>query len=448
MSKSSSSSTAVAGFYDPIHDHEPSSITLPALTQGGVGLTVGTMGGAYDPVHGSGIGSGSNQSHTMETQTHHFSPITADREYTTIASLAPPPVPHSRSISRAHAPPALQHPHHYPHHDYYTATTTKKSYPDVSNDLTGHYSPSIYAERSQESMGLEKIGVHYDPAGEVMSHQQSADSMAEVPQTRRRKRVWEEDSDVGGDVGHVTIQPQSSTATTTTTSSVYQISVNATKEPNPGNEHKSQLKNMEKDASSKWVSERSISPTYAGTARIKELREFLEHYPLYKPAYLEIISSLRRAYQSLETEEARSDLESMRILASEIMQLGEQGWLDWIEDEDKACKDIEERMKVIILCSKAVEEQPISVRLWKVYVTQLEDQYNKEFVMGKQGGDTVSSVDEVIGDTSTKDMFFSVYAQAVEATKYHISEVSSWGILWQVEKKTNGILFLESCPLG
>ena len=385
------------------------------------------MGGAYDPVHSSGIGSGTNQSQTMEAPTHHFSPITADQEYSTIASLAPPPIPHSRSIeSRAHAPQTSQHQHHYPHHDYYTATTTKKAYPDVLNNLTAHYSPSIYIERGQESTGLEKTGVHYDPVGEVVSHQQSADSMAEVPQTRRRKRVWEDESDVEDDAKHVTIPPQSST-TATTTSSVYQISVSATEEPNPGHEHEPQLKNTERDNSSEWVFEGSHSTTCADTARIKELRELLEQYPLYKPAYLEIISSLRRSCQSLETEEARLDLESMRIQAIETMQLGELGWLDWIQDEDKACKSIEERMKVIILCSKAVEEQPISVRLWKVYVTQLEDQYNNELAMDKQGDDTVLRVDEVIGNTFTKDMFFSVYAQAVEATKYHISEVGSGG---------------------
>ncbi|KAF8420793.1 hypothetical protein EV426DRAFT_537042 [Tirmania nivea] len=157
--------------------------------------------------------------------------------------------------------------------------------------------------------------------------------------------------------------------------------------------------------------------------RIQELRILLERYPLYKPAHLEFIALLRRKYHALRTEEARSELESVRNFASETMQVGERGWLEWIEDEDKACHDLEGRLKVVDLCARAVEEQPMSAKLWKVYVDQLEGEYRKGVATErKNGSGEGDEMDEGLGEIFTWEMLIGVYAQAVEVIMDHIPE--------------------------
>ncbi|KAF8433623.1 hypothetical protein BGX38DRAFT_1136433 [Terfezia claveryi] len=182
------------------------------------------------------------------------------------------------------------------------------------------------------------------------------------------------------------------------------------------------------------------------TARIQELRILLERYPLYKPAHLEFIALLRRKYHALRTEEVRSELESVRSFASETMQVGEQGWLEWIEDEDQACHDLEGRLKVIDLCSKAVEEQPMSVKLWKVYVDQLEDQFRKGAAAVIQNGSGEGDeIDEELGEIFTWDMLIGVYAQAVDSIKDHITESHLlWDRYLELLTEDLGVSFSES----
>jgi len=429
MSKSSSSSSGMGGYYDPIHDQaEPPQITMPVLSPGGRGISLGSLGGAYDPVHSnsssSGVGSNSNHSHSMApppSSSQHYSPVM-------VAPLGPPPLPHSLPAMQSRAQQAPLSPqqqqrhyehdydnHHHHQHPHHNTATVKVAYPNVLNESTsqarGHYSHSEW--RGQESTRVESPGRQYDPLGE---HRLTETNMSEAPQPRRRKRVWEDESDVGveEEEEEVSVPPPLKHNT-------YQVPV-PQPEPEPEPEPMDEDNPLQRGGEDPPLE--ALPPVGEGdAARIQELRILLEQYPLYKPAHLEFIALLRRKYHALGTEEARSELESVRSFASEMMQVGEQGWLEWIEDEDKACHDLEGRLKVIDLCSKAVEEQPLSVKLWKVYVDQLEGQYRMGVAPGKQNGSGEGDeVDEGLGEIFTWDMLLGVYAQAVEAIKDHIPD--------------------------
>ena len=381
MSKSSSSSSGMGGHYDPIHDkdqdQEPLPITMPVLSPGGRGLSIG----GYDPVHSS---IESRSSHSMRAPSQY-------RSSTKVAPLAPPPIPQPHPSRAPHpvSPPPLQY-----HHQQ------KASYPNVLNELTttDSYSPRRYYAPESEATQPERI--HYDPVGEAVSHQ-SADSMQDVSRNIHHKRVWEDESYTSHQHG-----------------GSYPL-------PDPEVEHRSpepEPMDEEEDPQTAYVEQ---PPEDGG--RIQELRIMLEKYPLYKPGHLELISLLRSKYQRLGTDKAHQELESARSFTNETMQLGEQGWIEWIKDEDKACSGLEGRMRIIELCSKAVEEQPMSVALWRIYVDQLESQYRLGLGSGKQNGNFTAEEQEInegIAEIFTQDMLFGVYAQAVEATKNNLPEVS------------------------
>lgn len=420
MSKSSSSSSGMGGYYDPIHDQEPPPITMPVLSPGGRGLSLGSMDGAYDPVHSSGMGS-SSHSHDMGHNSYHYS-----RE--TVAPLAPPPLPRSLQPvhSHAQAPHSTSRHHRRSQNDYdtYPQPVPAQSYPNVLNESSAqnrnHYSSSEWHE--QEPV-RESSGRHYDPVGEAVA-QHPVDTMMDAPHAMRPKRVWEDDSDVG-------VEDEEGVASASHPSDHYQVPISTTESADePALERdEPELEPMDEDNPSHEDSG-DPPPTQEVAARIQELRILIEQYPLYKPAHLEFITLLQNKFRASETAEARSELESVRNFTSETMQLGEQAWLEWIEDEDNVCGDLEGRLKVIDLCSKAVEEQPVSVKLWKVYVDQLERQYRRGLAAGKQNGRGVEAeeeMDEGLAEIFTWDMLLGVYGQAVEATKYHIPESH---VLW------------------
>ncbi|KAI5811627.1 hypothetical protein DFH27DRAFT_475100 [Peziza echinospora] len=161
--------------------------------------------------------------------------------------------------------------------------------------------------------------------------------------------------------------------------------------------------------------------------RIQEVRMLLEKYPLYKPAHLELIALLRRKNVVFASRESQSELESVRNYACEKMQLGEEEWFKWLEDEIAVCQpyDLEAMLKVIDLCVRAIEEQPMSAKLWQVYVQFVETQYRATHQDSSRNGKISAEEAEIaegMAEMFTQEMLFNVYAQAAEATKNHITQ--------------------------
>ncbi|KAI9671907.1 MAG: Splicing factor [Caeruleum heppii] len=61
------------------------------------------------------------------------------------------------------------------------------------------------------------------------------------------------------------------------------------------------------------------------------------------------------------------DLRRAREAMDSRFQVGEQLWADWISDEMKLASNIEERIAVMELCKRAVEEEHGSTTLWLLY---------------------------------------------------------------------------------
>ncbi|KAF8461937.1 hypothetical protein BDZ91DRAFT_850889 [Kalaharituber pfeilii] len=432
MSKSSSSSSAIAGYYDPIHDQDSSQFTMPVQSPGGRRLGISRSMGAYDPVHSSSMASSSHL-HTVSTPSLEAAPSPPHYHHhpsqQTGAPLAPPPIPYSAATlttlpSRtppSRSPPPSQRQPQSPTQSYqHYQQHTKAAYPNVLNEVpsTDSYS-SATKYTPEKDFEPAKLGRHhYDPIEEIVAQHQEA-IMREEERRKRLRRVWQDDIDEEHEQNaqlapHV---PQGGSYDAT-------MSENETKHDTEHHEEETQPKSelMDEDVGHEMSSE-LVNKQEDGD-RIQELRILLERYPLYKPAHLEIIALLRRRYQRVGTKAAWSELESVRNYTSETMQLGEEAWIEWIQDEDKVCADLVGRVKIIDLCSKSVEEQPMSVALWNIYVTQLEDQYRQGLRKAMQ--DTTSpedaEMDDGLSEIFTQEILFGVYEQAVEATKYHISE--------------------------
>lgn len=61
------------------------------------------------------------------------------------------------------------------------------------------------------------------------------------------------------------------------------------------------------------------------------------------------------------------DLQSARETMNKKFALGEDLWTDWIQDQILLARSLEDRLTVMELCQKAVEEEACSTKLWELY---------------------------------------------------------------------------------
>ncbi|PNS18104.1 hypothetical protein CAC42_4063 [Sphaceloma murrayae] len=103
--------------------------------------------------------------------------------------------------------------------------------------------------------------------------------------------------------------------------------------------------------------------------------------------------------------------------------VGEDIWRDWINDESLLAHTSEERSAVMELCVKAVQEEPASIVLWSLYGEWVWSTYAvaNDFMDGDE--DTWTEEDKLIcKEVFSREMVLSVWAQAVEATKWRMDE--------------------------
>ncbi|KAI1934741.1 Splicing factor [Ophidiomyces ophidiicola] len=87
-------------------------------------------------------------------------------------------------------------------------------------------------------------------------------------------------------------------------------------------------------------------------------RGFVDH--LYPPAAPAARGEPHRYDLLADLRAAREDLD--RLFA-----LGEDLWVEWIQDESVLARSVDERIAVLELCQRSVEEEYASTRLWVIY---------------------------------------------------------------------------------
>lgn len=122
--------------------------------------------------------------------------------------------------------------------------------------------------------------------------------------------------------------------------------------------------------------------------RIADLLVSITNRPYQYESHVEYISLLRRGFlahqadpREVEPYPLIKDLRKAREDMIERFPLNEIMWAEWIADEISICGGLEERLGVMELCAKAVEEESASVRLWKTYAEYIESQYS----LGRDG---------------------------------------------------------------
>ena len=106
---------------------------------------------------------------------------------------------------------------------------------------------------------------------------------------------------------------------------------------------------------------------------VTQLVEYLAANPFSYDSHVQLIKLLHQGLlnhshvQSPASYDLLQDLQSARETMSSRFALGEDLWVDWIEDHILLASSLEDGISIMELCVKSVEEEPGSTRLWLTY---------------------------------------------------------------------------------
>lgn len=137
------------------------------------------------------------------------------------------------------------------------------------------------------------------------------------------------------------------------------------------------------DGSAETPSQRAYPTSAFSTAELGMVNQLSTHLatsPFAYDSHIQFIHLLRQGLLNLvrqnllpmESNDAHDhpllrDLQSARGNMNARFALGEDMWMDWIQDQILLAQTIFDRMTVLELCQKAVEDEPSSSKLWEVY---------------------------------------------------------------------------------
>ncbi|CAF9932332.1 MAG: Splicing factor [Alectoria fallacina] len=104
-----------------------------------------------------------------------------------------------------------------------------------------------------------------------------------------------------------------------------------------------------------------------------QLAEYLAANPFAYDSHVQLIKILHQGLsnhshvQAPASYDLLQDLQSARETMSSRFALGEDLWADWIQDQILLASSLEDKISVMELCLKGVEEEPGSTNLWLAY---------------------------------------------------------------------------------
>ena len=126
------------------------------------------------------------------------------------------------------------------------------------------------------------------------------------------------------------------------------------------------------------------------------------------------------------------DLRNAREAMNATFALGEDLWVDWIEDQKLLAKTLDDRITVIESCQKALDEEPGSTRLWLLYaewmlsmfkLVYMEDE--RVLAIGSPTAEETRWSEEDIAlarSVCSWEQMLGVWIQGVEDTKWRIND--------------------------
>ena len=115
------------------------------------------------------------------------------------------------------------------------------------------------------------------------------------------------------------------------------------------------------------------------------------------------------------------DLRIAREEMDKLFAMGEDLWAEWIQDESMLAQSVEERIAVMELCQRSVEEEYGSTKLWNIYGEWLLYLYNS--ANGEPGQSQWTEEDKIVGrEVFTWQSVLDVWQRGAEATRWRIND--------------------------
>lgn len=153
------------------------------------------------------------------------------------------------------------------------------------------------------------------------------------------------------------------------------------------------------------------------------------------------------------TYDLLQDLQSAREAMNATFALGEDLWMDWIEDRKLLATTLDDKITVIESCQKAVEEESGSTRLWLLYAEWMLSLYKIanpqdqriQGVMESTNGQGWSDEDKMVArEVCSWQQMLEVWRQGVRDTKWRINDSH---LLWDQYTELL-IADLANIPIG
>ncbi|OXV09827.1 hypothetical protein Egran_02410 [Elaphomyces granulatus] len=115
------------------------------------------------------------------------------------------------------------------------------------------------------------------------------------------------------------------------------------------------------------------------------------------------------------------DLRSAREEMDRLFAVGEDLWADWIQDESMLARTVEERIAVMELCRRAVEEEYGSAKLWAIFGEWMLYLYYA--ATGESSQSQWSEEDRLVGrEVFSWQSVVEVWQKGAEATRWRIND--------------------------
>ncbi|GFF59201.1 hypothetical protein IFM61392_00629 [Aspergillus lentulus] len=115
------------------------------------------------------------------------------------------------------------------------------------------------------------------------------------------------------------------------------------------------------------------------------------------------------------------DMRTAREEMDKLFAMGEDLWAEWIQDESMLAQSVEERIAVMELCQRSIEEEYGSTKLWTIYGEWVLYLYNS--ANGDSGSNQWSEEDKLVGrEVFTWQSVLDVWQRGAEATRWRIHD--------------------------
>jgi len=115
------------------------------------------------------------------------------------------------------------------------------------------------------------------------------------------------------------------------------------------------------------------------------------------------------------------DLRTAREEMDKLFAVGEDLWAEWIQDESMLAQTVEERISVMELCQRSVEEEYGSTKLWTIYGEWMLYLYNS--ASDESGQSQWSEEDRLVGrEVFGWQSVMDVWQRGAEATRWRIND--------------------------